>query len=240
MGQFSNLVANKKDLTSGQQIKLFVSSAYGAEDVQPFKTADTAAAIAVADTTITLATGGFDVPLYEGTILAVKTSWTGVTDIADYYTKYYIVAAYSDAADTTITIEPADFTAASADEVRIVSWIPYFSVNNYSTSRSSNVISDNVFSGGLFDEKDITSISGTINTSGPFKFDDPGLDVLDTVQREGKRTFLTVAFPSKRGGKCGETIVSQLDDSGERGNFMQSTVNFEVSGELIKIPYIVP
>ena len=234
MSQYAALVSNNRNLTVGKETKLFVSDRYANGSTPPQKQASLAGAVALAATSITIS-AALNVDLWEGTMLFIKTSWTGVTDYEDYADKYVIVSEFAAAGATTIPIEPALVTAASADVIKIPAWIPYFSAKTFSVTGSSNVIQDNVFSGGLDMEKAITSNDNSASSSGPLVYGDLGREECRLARKEGKRIFVLKVTPDQRGGSCFEGIPNQLDESTDETNFDQGTLNFAISGPSYKL-----
>lgn len=236
--QFSKLVNKADNLTVGQSAKTFLASLFSPGDAVPFKTGTvkTATSVIVGGTSLEL-TAALDVDLEPGTLLAVQTSWAAIDSYSDWFTKYVIVSEFVAAADTVlIPIEPSLVEIAAADVVRVAAWIPYLSTKTFGKSGSSNIISDNVSSGGLDMEKAVTSNDNTISSAGPEVFGDPGLALCNEARDTGKMMFYVHVKPFQRGGHCGVVIPSQIDLNQDKDGFYQSTVNFTVSGKSYLIP----
>ena len=238
MGQFTKLATKSDNLTPGQQAKTFLTPTFNPGEAPPFETASVKAAtsVIVGGTSLEL-TAALDIDLEPGTLIAVKTSWSGVTSYDDWFDKYVIVSEFVAAADTIlIPIEPSLVTIAAADVVRIPAWIGYYSTKTFGASGSSNIISDNVSSGGLDMEKAVTSNDNTLSSAGPEIYGDPGLDVFNESRDTGKNVFYVHVKPFQRGGHCGVCLPSQIDINQDKDGFYQSTVNAAISGKRYNIP----
>ena len=236
--QFSKLVNKADNLTVGQSAKTFLASLFSPGDAVPFKTGTVKAAtsVIVGGTSLEL-TAALDVDLEPGTLLAVQTSWAAIDSYSDWFTKYVIVSEFVAAADTIlIPIEPSLVTIAAADVVRVPGWIPYYSTKTLGKSGSSNIISDNVSSGGLDMEKAVTSNDNTLSSAGPEIYGDPGLALFNEARDTGKLLFYVHLKPFQRGGHCGVIIPSQIDLNQDKDGFYQSTVNAAISGKSYLIP----
>lgn len=238
MGQFNNLATNSRNLTVGQETKAFVTPMFSASDSIPFKTGTVKAAtsVIVGGTSLEL-TAALDVDLYEGTLLAIKTAWTGVTSYDDWFTKYVIVSEYVEAADTIlIPIEPSLVEVAAADVVRVPFWVPYYSFKTFGITGSTAFATDNVASGGLAMEKAATSNDNKISSAGPLIYGDPGLEIIKAARKQAKYYFIGTVMPEQRGGDCAVVFPSQVDKNQDSTNFYQSSVGMEVSGDVYEIP----
>jgi hypothetical protein len=231
--QFSKLANKADNLTVGQSAKTFLASLFSPGDAVPFKTGTvkTATSVALGGTSLEL-TAALDVDLEEGTLLAVQTSWAAIDSYSDWFTKYVIVSEFVAAADTVlIPIEPSLVEIAAADVVRIPAWVPYFSTKTFGKSGSSNIISDNVSSGGLDMEKAVTSNDNSLSSAGPEIYGDPGLALFNEARDTAKSLFYVHLKPFQRGGHCGVIMPSQIDLNQDKDGFYQSTVNAAISGK---------
>jgi hypothetical protein len=234
MSQFSALVSNSRNLTPAQRTKNFIGSRLNPGDTFTPKAATITGNIALGGTSITLG-AALDVDLYEGTPIFVKASWTGITDLSDVYAaEYVIVSEFVAAGDTTVPIEPS-LVAITSPLARIPAWTPFFSTKNITVSSSGNIISDNVFSGGLEMEKAQTSTDKTANTSGPTVYGDPGLEEFRLAHDAGQKVVVCTVKPDQRGGSIFVAYVSQFDEAAEKDAFYQSTVNLAVTGGVYKL-----
>lgn len=228
---FANLVADKTNFTPGKNTKLFVSSAYFQNEARPEKTDDLAVgAVTSGATTITVA-NGFDVDLYEGTILCYKTDWTNVAFGDDYFTNYFVVSDFVAANTTTIPVFGTTETAAGGETIRIPAWIPYFSSASADFGRTSTIITGNVFSDGLAQQKAQIGLDNTVSISGNEVWNDPGLPVLREAVNAGKVFNLTRVRPLLRGLDSAIGFVSDFSDTAPDQEFMTQTGNVAVTGQ---------
>lgn len=234
MSQFAALVSSDRNLTPAQRTKNFIGGRLNPGDAFTAKAATVTGAIALADTEITIG-AALDVDLYEGTPIFLKASWTGINSLSDSYVEeYVIVSEFTAAGATTIPIEPS-LVALASSVARIPAWTPFFSTKNITVSSSGNIISDNVFSGGLEMEKAQTSTDKTANTSGPTVYGDPGLEEFRLAHDAGQKLVVCTVDPDQRGGEIFIAYVSQFDKAKEKDAFNQSTVNLAVSGGVYKL-----
>jgi hypothetical protein len=231
---YASQVADKRNFTVAQKGKLFTSPSYGENETIPFKEVALAAAVNANATSLTLATGGFDVPLYEGTRLVFATDFAATPNGEGYF----VVSEFSQAADTTIAVEKTSVTAASGDEIRIKAYIPVFSLKTWGLDDSANVISENNMSSGLYMKKAVTSIDATANSAGSWIYNDPGLEILEQAKVDAKLVYMEFVFPFLRGARAYEGYASQISLSTDKDGFIQVSNQYAVTGEPIRIPAI--
>lgn len=234
--QFAKLTTNKRNLTPGQKGKNFVSTPY--DLVQPYKEVElgSSGVTTTSTSSIELVTGGFDIPLYEGTLLRIKDDWS----ISSESELLVVVSAYTAAAATSIPIEtivPASAKTATA-KVRIYAWIPFFSTEQFSNDDTAEVIKGNVFSDGLRPEKAVVTIDGTASSSGGWVYDDPGFKEVRKAYKAASAIYYEHLFAYLRGGIGFEAYVTQNGRSANRNEFVQANNQYEVVGDTIDIPAI--
>lgn len=233
MSQFAALVSNDNNLTPAQRTKNFIGGRLNPGDAVAPKSATITGNLVLADDSITIG-AALDVDLYEGTPIFVKTDWTGISLSETAVAQYVIVSAFTAAGATEIPIEPS-LVAMTAPLARIFAWTPFFSTKNITVSSSANIISDNVFSGGLEMEKAQTSTDNTANTSGPTVYGDPGLEEFRLAKDAGQKLVVCTVDPDQRGGEIFVAYVSQFDKAKEKDAFNQSTVNLAITGGVYKL-----
>lgn len=222
------LELNRSDnLTPSRDTQFFISGVYGFGEDPPTRVADLAAAIALGDTTLTVATGGFGRILYAGTLIYLGTS---STDYVVVRTKTTTLT------QTAIEIEPAKVAASlatPAQKCTLKAWVPLVSAKTFNIDTSTTEVSDSVF-GEMAVEKFISEIMSTGSVSGPIVFGDPGYEIIKDAEQSGNRIYLEIIYMGQRGGLGVQCNVSQ-NVSGEKGNFLQGNVTLTVSGNVIDI-----
>lgn len=231
---FNALVSDKTNMIVGKNTKVFISTAYSQEEARPEKTATLTGTQTLAGGSAALTvTTGFDVPLYEGTVIACKTSWTGIGFTNAYYDKYFVVRTYTSAAATTIPVFGTDQTAAANDVLRIVSWIPIFSADTADIGRSLNIISANIFSDGTFAQKAAVSGNATMSISGKKIYNDPAFPELYEAVNDLKLVVVTRALPNLRGVESGIGFINDFSDTAPAADFMTQSAGMDISGATI-------
>lgn len=231
---FSQLLGNPNALLPGQKGKTFIGETFDLGSEIPYESATLVTGSVAANATSITVTAGTSVDLQEGTILAFKANWTDVS-IIDSFTDYFVVSAFTAAGATSIPIEATPQTAAGDEEIRIFSKFPYYSANSVTINNQPEIISDNVQSNGLFDQKATISQTASIDTSGPRVDNDPGRAALEAVDGQGKRVVVMHLRPENRGGFVGVGVIGELTETSNKNEFVQVTANFDVSGQLIRL-----
>lgn len=228
---FATLVADKTNFTPGKNTKSFISSPYFANETRPEKTVDLAANVTSGATSITLDTGGFDVDLYEGTILCCKTDWTDIDFGDSYFDKYFVVRTFTESGATTVPVFGTNQTATSGDELRIVAWIPYFSLASHDITRTATIITGNVHSDGFAQQKAQIGLDNSASTSGNEIWNDPALPNLRSCVNTGKLVTVVRSRPLLRGVDAYQAFVSDFSDTAPDQEFMTQTGNFAITGQ---------
>jgi hypothetical protein len=229
---FASQVGSGNNYTAAQKQKLFIGTHFNPGSPIPYKTATVSAAVTSGATTLTVGTGGFNVKLFEGTIIALKTAVAWETSTIDtYFSTYYVVSAEVAAATTAIPIESTTQTAPATTEARIYSWLPYFSANSYTISDQTNTITELNFSAGLSMEQVATDTTGSAEMSGAWVFDDPALAEIAANRGKGRQFFFTAVYPQLRGGDYFIGGTSSASKSSERAAWVQQQQSLFISGE---------
>ena len=221
------LELNRSDnLTPSRDTRFFISGVYGFGEDPPTREADLDAAVVLGDTTLTVATGGFDRILYPGTLI-----YLGATS-----NDYVVVRTKTTANQTVIQIEPAKVAvslATPAQKCTLKSWVPLISAKTFNVDTSTTEVSDSVFT-EIAVEKFISEIMSSGSVSGAIVFGDPGYEIVKAAEQKGARIYLEIIYMGQRGGLGFQTNVSQ-NVNGEKGNFLQGNVTLTISGNVIDI-----
>ena len=221
------LELNRSDnLTPSRDTRFFISGVYGFGEDPPTREADLDAAVVLGDTTLTVATGGFDRILYAGTLI-----YLGATS-----NDYVVVRTKTTANQTVIQIEPAKVAvslATPAQKCTLKSWVPLISAKTFNVDTSTTEVSDSVFT-EIAVEKFISEIMSSGSVSGAIVFGDPGYEIVKAAEQKGARIYLEIIYMGQRGGLGFQTNVSQ-NVNGEKGNFLQGNVTLTISGNVIDI-----
>lgn len=218
---------NRSDnLTPSRDTRFFISGVYGFGEDPPTREADLDAAVVLGDTTLTVATGGFDRILYPGTLI-----YLGATS-----NDYVVVRTKTTANQTVIQIEPAKVAvslATPAQKCTLKSWVPLISAKTFNVDTSTTEVSDSVFT-EIAVEKFISEIMSSGSVSGAIVFGDPGYEIVKAAEQKGARIYLEIIYMGQRGGLGFQTNVSQ-NVNGEKGNFLQGNITLTISGNVIDI-----
>ena len=218
---------NRSDnLTPSRDTRFFISGVYGFGEDPPTREADLDAAVVLGDTTLTVATGGFDRILYPGTLI-----YLGATS-----NDYVVVRTKTTANQTVIQIEPAKVAvslATPAQKCTLRSWVPLISAKTFNVDTSTTEVSDSVFT-EIAVEKFISEIMSSGSVSGAIVFGDPGYEIVKAAEQKGARIYLEIIYMGQRGGLGFQTNVSQ-NVNGEKGNFLQGNITLTISGNVIDI-----
>ena len=221
------LELNRSDnLTPSRDTRFFISGVYGFGEDPPTREADLDAAVVLGDTTLTVATGGFDRILYPGTLI-----YLGATS-----NDYVVVRTKTTANQTVIQIEPAKVAvslATPAQKCTLKSWVPLISAKTFNVDTSTTEVSDSVFT-EIAVEKFISEIMSSGSVSGAIVFGDPGYEIVKAAEQKGARIYLEIIYMGQRGGLGFQANVSQ-NVNGEKGNFLQGNVTLTISGNVIDI-----
>ena len=221
------LELNRSDnLTPSRDTRFFISGVYGFGEDPPTREADLDAAVVLGDTTLTVATGGFDRILYPGTLI-----YLGATS-----NDYVVVRTKTTANQTVIQIEPAKVAvslATPAQKCTLKSWVPLISAKTFNVDTSTTEVSDSVFT-EIAVEKFISEIMSSGSVSGAIVFGDPGYEIVKAAEQKGARIYLEIIYMGQRGGLGFQTNVSQ-NVNGEKGNFLQGNITLTISGNVIDI-----
>ena len=218
---------NRSDnLTPSRDTRFFISGVYGFGEDPPTREADLDAAVVLGDTTLTVATGGFDRILYPGTLI-----YLGATS-----NDYVVVRTKTTANQTVIQIEPAKVAvslATPAQKCTLKSWVPLISAKTFNVDTSTTEVSDSVFT-EIAVEKFISEIMSSGSVSGAIVFGDPGYEIVKAAEQKGARIYLEIIYMGQRGGLGFQANVSQ-NVNGEKGNFLQGNITLTISGKVIDI-----
>lgn len=221
------LELNRSDnLTPSRDTRFFISGVYGFGEDPPTREADLDAAVVLGDTTLTVATGGFDRILYPGTLI-----YLGATS-----NDYVVVRTKTTANQTVIQIEPAKVAvslATPAQKCTLKSWVPLISAKTFNVDTSTTEVSDSVFT-EIAVEKFISEIMSSGSVSGAIVFGDPGYEIVKAAEQKGARIYLEIIYMGQRGGLGFQANVSQ-NVNGEKGNFLQGNITLTISGNVIDI-----
>ena len=214
------------NFTPSRDTQFFLSGKYTYGENSPVRQADLGAALVLGDNTLTVATGGFGRLLYPGTIIYVGDSQNYVV----------VRTKTTSVTQTAIQIQPSRMALALGAPVpkcTIKAWVPFLSAKTFNFDTQNTEAQDSVF-GDLSVEKFITEIMSTGSIGGPSVFGDPGMEIIKAAQFSGDRIYVEASYIGQRGGIGAECNVS-VSQSGEKGNFLQSTINLTVSGLLTDI-----
>jgi hypothetical protein len=204
--------------TSGQATKVFVSEPYFPGEEIPSETLTLAAAVALGDVAITVATGATKI-LYEGTRLNFGTEEAPVI---------YFVAAETPAASTTIAIEPAEVVAAGSEECKLEAFIPVFSAKTANADNQTQSFNDQNFS-TLEIAMSVSGIQGQGSVSGVYIYGDPGHEIIQTALKTAKLCKIEIIDAYGRGGDYAQTYFS-VNKQRSNNQFNQVTYNLMVTG----------
>lgn len=236
---FQALVNDKTNMIPGKNTKVFISTAFGLEEARPEKTADAATSATLTGTSAILntAAGGFDVDLYEGTVICCKTDWTDVPFSDAYFDKYFTVREFTEAGTTAIPVFGTDQTVSAGDELRIVAWIPNFSADTADLGQSVTVITGMNFSDGTFEQKAAISGTATMSISGKKIYNDPAFTELKEAVTGLKVVVVCRVLPNLRGVDAGIGIVNDFSDTAPAADFMTQSSSMDISGAPISGTY---
>lgn len=238
--QFAKLATNKRNLTSAQKGKNFVSLVY--DDKIPYLESNiTAPTVGQIATTFSCIPNGFPVDLHEGTRIQAKADWLGTTIYANEPLYYFIVREFTPAGTAIIPIEPIMVTEiirviSNQPSARIYAYIPFFSCEQFSNDETAEVIKGNNFSDGLRPEKAVVTIDGTASSSGGWVYDDPGFKEVRKAYKQGRNIYYEHLFAYLRGGIGFEAYVTQNGRSANRNEFVQANNQYEIVGDTVDIP----
>ncbi|MDJ0579077.1 hypothetical protein [Crocosphaera sp.] len=227
-------VINRGDsFTPGQNNRVFIGTPYALSEAIPYQEMTLVTGAVAANATSLTLTQGSPVDLHERTLLGFKADWAG-QGLSTAYQNYFVVSEFTAAGATQIPIEATPETAAGDEIIRVYAQIPYLSANTANIDNQVEIIEDRVF-GEFFTKKQAVSESAALDASGVWIHDDPGFLAIRAVSGEGKLVTVMVTFDGNRGGTYGSAVIGQNGLNSGISEFVQATMNFDISGKPITL-----